>query len=269
MRRVGMPRWIVVVVVIGAVLPAMPARAYEPPEPVKSTLNWADLPFEDGFEDVSTTEELIAPQRWSYRQIAPAESTNYMEISSAFAHSGNQSVHFHARAGSPSITYPGAPEGTASKSALHKNGTYAFQSEALEVSAWFYFDGEADLDDIFLLDYECQYTCANQGAGPRVALVDGYPIVEFGQIELPNIVQTEHAVRTNEWFQLTWRMRFGPAPIGSTQLYLNGRKIIDARETTTSWLPAVDRLKIGLTANSSELDADLYVDDVHLAWYAR
>lgn len=261
-------------------LPTSAGALPDPPEEAKPALKWATLPFSEGFEDVSSPEELISETRWGYLQITPQGSTNYMEIAEDLVHSGSKALHMFAESGAPNPRIPGSTP-TASKSALHKTGTYAFQTETLEVSAWFYFAGAPDLRNIFLFDFECAYTCNHNGVGPRVMLTGsggGYPVIEFGQMDparqisheipsaLPTIRQSEYRVPTNEWFHLRWLMVFGVGPLGQTQLYLNGRKIIDATRST-SWLPAVDRVKVGLTANSSALPVDLYVDDILIQNY--
>jgi hypothetical protein len=77
------------------------------------------------------------------------------------------------------------------------------------------------------------------------------------------VSQTKVPVPMRRWFSLRLRLRLGIAVVGRMTLWVDGRKVIDRAGTTVFPLGGfVNNIQVGLTANASDADTELFVDDV-------
>jgi len=204
--------------------------------------------FSDGFENAATVQDLLAGDRWSY--IQQENRGTEIDLSTSPVHSGSQSIRFFGH----------RPGRVLTKSDIAKSGIVFLTGQTLEVEAWFYFEDVADPNNITLIDTECG-SC--NGAGARVFVVDGFPQIERGELG-PYGTFRQRYVRApmQQWFSLRYRLRLGQGPQGHAWLWINGTKVIDRAGTTSLPGGLVDNTQVGLTANASTADAELFVDDV-------
>ena len=120
-----------------------------------------------------------------------------------------------------------------------------WEGETVQVSAWYFIEGTATAEWMFLLDMEEQ---AAIGAGPgmRLALVNNQLRVEY-KFNENDIVQTPGAevdFPRNEWVELVWQVKLSQEHDGTVKLWQNGTLILDSKNNTT--LPT-DILPVWLT----------------------
>ncbi len=213
----------------------------------------AGVVFADGFENAASVSDLLQPERWSYVQQEHAGSE--IALSSEHVRSGTQAIRFVGPAS--------AHARTLTKSDIGKSGVMFLVGQTMQIDAWFYFARAPDPNDIFLIDAECG-GCGVQSPGARVMLAHGYPVIERGELGPFNtLTQTRFRVAVGRWFRLTYRLKLGVGPLGHAELWADGTKVIDRAGTTVFAAGAhVDNVQVGLTANASTADAELFVDDV-------
>jgi hypothetical protein len=211
----------------------------------------AEVVFVDGFEGADSVQDLLQPGRWSYIQQDGVGTV--VEPSAEPVRSGTRSLRCFG---------PRSTRRTLTKSDIATNDVMFLVGQTLEVEAWFYLRQAPDLNDLFLIDAECG-NCGLQSPGLRVMVVDGYPVVERGELLLPTVSQTKVPVPMRRWFSLRLRLRLGIAVVGRMTLWVDGRKVIDRAGTTVFPLGGfVNNIQVGLTANASDADTELFVDDV-------
>jgi hypothetical protein len=212
----------------------------------------ASIVFADGFENAATVQDLLSPGRWSYVQLENPEST--VELSTGPVHSGTQSLRYF---GHPSYRYS-----TITKADIAWTRGRFGLGKTIEVESWFYLSDGAELSDLYLIDAECTI-CGTQSPGTRIRLENGYPEIERSKIlELPSIAQTKVAISTQRWFDIRYRFKIGIGPLGHMWLWVDGTKVIDQPGTTVFPGGFVDSVQVGLTANASRSDAEMFADDV-------
>lgn len=137
-------------------------------------------------------------------------------------------------------------------------------------SAWFYIPSSTPRNSIILMDLECKKCGMRGNPGLRLYLRDGRPRVDRKKIGEKHAWVSDRApvVPSDRWFQLTWTLRLGmDAETGMSVVTVDGR---EALRNTGRTLPplgdrsGVDRLQVGLTANSNATSTELYFDDVQI-----
>jgi len=218
--------------------------------------------MEDDFENYSALEDLLIPddELWSFTQLT--REGNAIAVDSSFAHSGNKSLLFTAAKSDN--------EG-ASKTSLAKQNMAFWKGETVRISAWYYLEGNQKLDWIFLLDLEEQ-TAIGAGPGMRLALVDNQLRVEHKFNEKDITQTTAIDFPRDEWVEIVWEVKLNRKKKGTVKLWQNGELIIDSKENNT--LPKdllyfqqgtkgmYSSCEIGITANSSDNAARLWIDDI-------
>jgi hypothetical protein len=211
----------------------------------------ASIAFADGFENAATVQDLLTGGRWSYVQKENPDSA--VELSTDPVHSGTQSLRYFGHPSSRS---------NVTKADIAWTRERFRPGQTMEIEAWFYVSPGGDLDDLYLIDAECTF-CNPQSPGTRIAVYDGYPAIERGKIGLSTIPQHKVAVAAGTWFQLRYRLTLGIGPTGHMTLWVDGTKVIDRAGTDVFVVGGfVDSVQIGLTANASTADAEMFADDV-------
>jgi hypothetical protein len=211
----------------------------------------AEVVFVDGFEGAETVQDLLQPGRWSYIQQEGVGTI--VEPSAEQVRSGTRSLRCFG---------PRSTKRTLTKSDIATNAFMFRVGQTFEVKAWFYVQQAPDLNDLFLIDAECG-NCGVQSPGLRVMVIDGYPVIERGELLLPTVSQTKATIPLRRWFSIRLRLHLGLAVLGRMTLWVDGMKVIDRAGTTVFPLGGfVNNIQVGLTANASDADAELFVDDV-------
>ncbi|MFT5820992.1 MAG: hypothetical protein ACI8ZM_002240 [Crocinitomix sp.] len=221
----------------------------------------------DDFENISTVDELIdADGKWSFYQ--NSRDLNSISIDTTIVHTGNQSIKFTAE---PSID-------GASKSDIANNKLAFNEDETVIISAWFYLSGTESLDYIFLIDLE-ESIPIGAGPGLRFALEgpEGFLVVErnkFTESTLRQTTGSEVAFPRDQWVKVEIETYLQRKKKGTVKVWLNDQLIIDFSNVATMpkdklfYLQGTkgiyNSLQVGITANSDENNAVLYLDDVEI-----
>lgn len=120
------------------------------------------------------------------------------------------------------------------------------------------------LNSIQLVDLECA-TCGEGGnPGIRLYLRRGRLRIDRSKIGIKDAwVRDDAPVLASErWQRIVWTTRIGGEDGGRTRVTLNGREVLSGRGATAMPRGHVDRVQIGVTANSNPVPVTLYFDDV-------
>jgi len=222
----------------------------------------------DDFESAATVDDLTSESgNWKYYQTTDDQNT--MTLDTSIVHSGNQSLKFTAK---PSLN-------GASKSDIAHNKLAFDEGKTFYFSSWFYLEGTQSLNYIFLFDIE---ESVNIGAGPgvRVALRfddgQGYLVLERNKlVNETTITQSEEsqvAFPRNQWVHFEIELFMKRNKKGSVKIWQNDQLVIDQNGIRT--MPKdkavflqgskgiYNSIQVGITANSSEDDATLFIDDL-------
>lgn len=250
-----------------------------------------DFIFEDGFETSSTEFSDLFPNdnsRWTTVQlISPNNTTNSLELSSAIASEGNQSLAIQSKQSNDIL----------SKADIEKGGFNAVEDDKVSIQADFYIDSDANLENLFLFDLEC---CScwdpsvdddpsvdgdNKCPGVRLMLSGGndYLAIERGKIAGSTLSQTTTKFPRKAWVTVRWELKLSPNDNGSNKLFINGNQILSENgmnmpnasifrdvfaesdiEFELQEPISYERIQIGATANPDSEDLLLYIDNFSL-----
>lgn len=252
-------------------------------EPDVETPNAENFSFSEDFEGVGTDFDALFPNdnsRWTGVQLVnPMNGENRINLTNETVFEGDYALSIFS-AGSDDIL---------SKSDLEKGGLTLAEGQTVIIGAQFYLESEANIENLLLLDVEC---CScwdpsvpdNQCPGIRLMLsnVDGsdYLSIERGKIGLETLEQDNVVFPRNEWVEVRWVTQLSSSENGTNQLFINGTSVIDESGTNMPnenifrdifaaeniefelQTPVVyERLQIGATANPTEHNIQLYIDD--------
>jgi translation initiation factor IF-1 len=220
--------------------------------------------FSDDFESYASIDSTLDGDNlyWSFFQ--RTIDGNGSVIDTIQTHSGNQSIQFFAAASN---------ENEVSKSSISKQKMAFYEGDIVHVEMWYYIEGTASADWLFLFDIEEQ---AAIGAGPgiRLAMVEDELVVEHKYFN-PNIFQTEGSekkVPRNEWFKITFEAELSQKEKGYIKVWQNDTLIIEQQKWRTLPKDALyfqqgtkgmySSIEFGLTANSKDNPMIIYLDDV-------
>lgn len=246
-----------------------------------STPSIAGVQFEDGFEGAANPRDLLhaSGRRWTFQQLT--HSSNAIQVTTERAHTGRQSLKLVAIASTRPV----------SKASIEKGSLMLPEGKTMTMSAWFYIPSGQSLDQVFLMDLECQSCWPDKGKHPntspglRVMLTGaaGVPVVERGKIGYRNgsfrqASGREVAVPRDRWFKLDWVLFLSSGETGRAELIIDGRRVLS---TTGITLPnrelfrglgielkptlLYDRVQFGITANPAAGTVTMFVDDVSVS----
>ena len=239
--------------------------------------------FQDGFETQNDDLADLFPSdgsRWSNVQLVnPTNGENKISLESSVLVEGNKALKIEAK----------ASEAILSKADIEKGGFEAPENASVTIEANFYIDSDGDLENLLLIDLEC---CScwdppvpdNQCPGVRLMLkANDYLSIERGKISGSTFTQTQVPFPRREWVYVRWEMQLSPTDQGMNVLYINGAEAISQNGMN---MPNADlfrseaanqginfelqepvfyeRLQVGATANPTDTNVLLYVDDVTL-----
>ncbi|MFT7589697.1 MAG: hypothetical protein ACI959_001917 [Limisphaerales bacterium] len=177
-----------------------------------------------------------------------------------------------------------------SKLDIEKQGFQAFIGQNIRIEADFYIEGNDILQSLFLIDLEC---CScwdpdvpdNQCPGVRLQMSGGndYLVMERGKILLPSISQTNFAFPRDQWVNVIWELQLSDEVDGFNSLKINGEEIISELGINMPNALAFadtlgasgfdfqlqqplyyERIQIGATANASNAEVTMYIDNVSI-----
>src|ERR1044072_8895276 len=175
---------------------------------------WFDGPnfMQEDFESYTLANAMFPSDesRWSFNQ--NTVSGNYIAIDTHIVHDGNQSLKFFAYA---------SPANSASKCSIVKQHMAFFEGDVVKISAWYYIDGNADADWLFLFDFEEQ---AAIGAGPGIRLANTINTRvtlehKFFNKDLYQAAGQEIFLPRNQWFNLTMEVKLSQKKKGYVRVW--------------------------------------------------
>lgn len=124
------------------------------------------------------------------------------------------------------------------------------------------------LNSLQLVDLECA-TCGEGGnPGIRLYLRRGRLRVDRSKIGIEHAWTRDDAptLANDRWHHIVWQVRIAADGSGATRVTLDGHEVLAARGATAADLPrvAVDRVQIGITANSNPVPATAWFDNVRV-----
>ena len=124
------------------------------------------------------------------------------------------------------------------------------------------------LNSLQLVDLECA-TCGEGGnPGIRLYLRRGRLRVDRSKIGVEHAWTRDDAptLANDRWHHIVWQVRVSAGGDGESRVLLDGQEVLAARGATAADLPrvAVDRVQIGITANSNPVPATAWFDNVRV-----
>jgi len=212
--------------------------------------------------------------------VNPANKENKIGLTNTIASEGNYSL---------SLLSVGSDE-TLSKIDIEKGGLVVSEGQTVDISAKFFIESDANLQNLLLIDLECcdcwdPNVPENKCPGIRLMLSGGndYLSIERGKIGLETLEQDLVRFPRNEWVNVRWVMNLSSGKEGMNQLYLNDQLVIDETESNfpneeifkatfaaeginfdLQKPVSYERVQIGATANPTTEEIQIYVDDFSL-----
>ena len=222
----------------------------------------------DDFEAVNSPEDLTDEDgNWKYYQTSNSQNT--ISIDTMNPHSGNQCLKFTA--------LPSTDE--ASKSDIANNKLAFDEGKTFYGSTWFYLEGNQSLDYIFLFDIE-ESVSIGAGPGVRVALrfedEQAYIVLERNKLvaeqTLVQSQQSQVPFPRDQWVHFEIELLLKRNKKGAVKIWQDDLLLIEESNVRTMPKDKIlfiqgskgiyNSIQVGITANSSENNAVLYVDDV-------
>lgn len=227
--------------------------------------------YQDGFENAAEITDLLAvdDSRWSGFQQESPSLGNLIEIDTLIFHSDSSSLKITAEASTKKFV---------SKADVYKEGLNFKKGETIYFSAWYYIVGNENIESLFLFDLEESRV---KGADPGIRLMmsggNDFLSVERGKFNQSTISQpadSKIAFPRDQWVHVELELLLSQKEEGSIKLWQDNTLIIDEADVQT--LPkdflvfihgttgTYDRMQVGVTANTKNVDLLMYVDDVEI-----
>ncbi|WP_294356999.1 heparin lyase I family protein [uncultured Sphingomonas sp.] len=124
------------------------------------------------------------------------------------------------------------------------------------------------LNSLQLVDLECASCGEGGNPGIRLYLRRGRLRVDRSKIGIEHAWTRDDAptLANDRWHHVEWQVRVAADDRGATRVLLDGRDVLAARGATAAALPrvAIDRVQIGITANSNAVPATAWFDNVRV-----
>ncbi|MEL7003784.1 MAG: heparin lyase I family protein [Bacteroidota bacterium] len=243
--------------------------------------NVVDYLFEDGFETTGNDLQELFPSdgsRWSnLQQVNPDNGENEIEIESIVTIEGNNSLRINAK----------ASDNILSKADIEKGDFNAPEGSTVKISASFYIGSTDNIENLLLIDLEC---CScwdpsvpdNRCPGIRLMMKNNDHLsIERGKILGSTIVQSNVSFPRNEWVNVVWELKLSQNNDGFNKLSINNQEVISESgmnmpnaslfetEFANNGIDFelqeplfYERFQIGATANPTQFDIELFIDDV-------
>lgn len=242
--------------------------------------------FQDGFETQNDLLDELFPangNRWStIQKTDPTNATNEISISNTEFSEGQNSLRVLAYQSDSDL----------SKVDIEKNGLNIISGDKVTINADFYIVGTEPIENLLLLDLECcscwdpnvgdNFGSENQCPGVRLMMSGGndYLSIERGKISGTTLQQTNFAFPRNQWVTVQWEMTMSDNENGLNRLVINGNEVINETgmnmpnaqvfadiflnqgiDFTLQEPTFYERVQIGVTANPTAGNIELFVDD--------
>jgi hypothetical protein len=226
--------------------------------------------FSDGFEGLSSVQDLFSMERWHASDVDPARAGrndnyynlgNRVGISTSVVHSGTSALRFSA---TPSATMT-------SKASIAKGIMYFTKGDNVYTSGWFFLENTPSVYDIggfTLFDFE---STVLSGIGIRVIFRRGDALafeLELPKTRFDQTQGTAVAFPTGRWVKIDSHIFLTDAEQGRARIWQDGVLVMDRQGRTLPMADTVyDRFEIGISAiaKGSKYGKVLYVDDVAIA----
>lgn len=224
--------------------------------------------FADDLESATAQADLLPEDesRWSFTQVTRED--NLLSVDTTFGHNSSRSIRFEA--------VPSDDDG-ASKCSVAKQFMAFWEGEVFHMSAWYFIEGTAKADYLFIFDLE-EKTAIGAGPGMRLALVGDSGVLEVEhKYNNPNIQQkagSEIAFPRNQWVHVEMETLLSQKEKGYVKVWQDGVLILEQYNWQT--LPRdilyfqqgtkgmYSSIEFGITANTHDNDIVLFVDDVQV-----
>lgn len=246
--------------------------------------NTMSFSFQDGFEQTDNLIDNLFPadgSRWtSIQQVNPAAGANDITIENEIVSEGKDALRIFSMPADDIL----------SKMDIEKQGFFATSGETITIEADLYINSDENLQDLFLLDVECcscwdMSVSDNQCPGIRLKFsgAENYLSIERGKILERTISQNRFSFPKREWVNVRWIMQLSSEDDGYNTLIINDQIVI---EEVGSNLPnqrsfrevfaaegvnfelseplGYERIQIGATANPTEHEVEMYLDNFSL-----
>lgn len=228
-------------------------------------LSTAITDYSDGFETYTTFPQPEFIANWPGSQLTLAG--NAIFIDTTFSHSGNQSLRCEAT---------NTVGGDVSKASILKNDLGFQQDDEIYFECWYYLNA-GSLPNIFIADFEEPATISSSPGFRLMLNENGELCVERNKMNKSTLLQTIAQPRVfpqMQWVRIQLEAKLHKRNKGYLKLWQNGELILEHHNVqtlprdmiyVTQGTAAVMRqVEIGLTANSSNGPAVLYVDDMRI-----
>lgn len=228
---------------------------------------WFDGPnfMQEDFEAYTHVDSMFTPldEHWSFNQ--NTVEGNYIALDTNIVHGGNQSLKFFAYQ---------SPAENVSKCSIVKQHMAFYDGDIVRISAWYYIEGSAPADWLFLFDFEEQ---AAIGAGPgiRIANTEQTGLTLEHKYYAPDIYQEESthiSLPREQWVNIVMEVQLSQKKKGYIRIWQDNVLIISGDNQQT--LPKeglyfqqgtkgmYQAVEFGITANTKDRDLVLYMDDI-------
>jgi hypothetical protein len=225
----------------------------------------------------------------AFLDLFPRDISGWTDTQKTFPQNKTEIVSEPRHGGTGSLRLYAVPSGSeVSKCDIEKQLPSIHQGQTVHISAWFLIPPGPELNNLFLLDLECnrcwpeRSLISDKGPGVRIRLTGplGKPFVErrkIGLADLANELGAGMPVPRGRWFKFDWRLVLNPDASGVTEIFIDDEPVFRGRGPN---LPdpqifrrygvelrqvLYNRLQVGITANSSSNPIEIFVDDVSVA----
>lgn len=224
----------------------------------------------------------------AFADLFPRDLSGWTNIQKTFPQNKAEIVSEPRRSGGGALRLHALPSGSdVSKCDIVKELPSISQGQTVRISAWFLIPPGAELNNLFLIDIECNQCwperslISDKGPGVRIRLTgpSGTPFVErrkIGLADMTNELGAGMPLPRGQWFKLEWRLLLSPDANGLTEILIDDAPVFRGRGPN---LPdpqifrrygielrqvLYNRVQVGITANSSSNPIELFVDDVSM-----
>lgn len=225
--------------------------------------------YSDSFETITTTDDLFKSDKtaWTYTEVTV--SGNYYAIDTLNKHSGKKCLKFFANKSTSNVV---------SKCDIAKGNMAFWDGDVVKLSAWYYIEGSASANWIFLFDFE-EDVPVGAGPGMRIAIADDYLLLEHkyptnGSKTIEQNNGAKISFPRNQWVNIELEVKLSQKDKGYVCVWQNGQLIITKDDWQT--LPKdvlyfiqgtkgmYNSIQFGITANTKDNDMTLYLDDIDI-----
>lgn len=221
--------------------------------------------YYEGFESYTSYDDLMSDERNFFSQITYPE--NFITPDTIIKRSGNQSMKFYG---------VGTKNDFLCKCSYSHHYMAFWEGETIVVSAWYYIDSDDELPWLFIMDLEEKTNIgAGPGIRPYISKNNSFGInFKYNQPNFEQDADNQVDIPRKQWFKLSMEVFLSQKNNGWINLYQNDTLVLNLVDVQT--LPTdilyfqqgtkgmYNSAEFGITANPTEVDLTLYVDDIEV-----